>query len=59
MRRAGCAHYWVVDPDVPSVLAWRLEGGQYVEAARATGEEELVVTDPFDVRAVPQALIEG
>ncbi len=24
LRRAGCPHYWVVDPDEPSVTAWDL-----------------------------------
>lgn len=56
LARAGCAHYWVVDPDGPSVLAWRLEGERYVEAARATGDEELVVELPFEVCLVPRAL---
>ncbi len=62
LRRAGCAHYWVVDPQVPSVIAWRLEGAgdeaEYVVVGSAAGTEELHLVDPFEIRVVPQRLIE-
>jgi Uma2 family endonuclease len=28
-ERAGCAHYWVVDPDGPALTAWDLRDGHY------------------------------
>ncbi|WP_298446674.1 Uma2 family endonuclease, partial [Gordonia sp. (in: high G+C Gram-positive bacteria)] len=30
LARAGCPHYWVVDPDEPSITAWSLRDGEYV-----------------------------
>jgi Uma2 family endonuclease len=54
----GCAHYWVVDPDTPSMVAWELVDGEYVEVGRASGEETLTVERPFRVEITPQRLIE-
>jgi Uma2 family endonuclease len=53
----GTAHYWVVDPGVPSITAWELAEGRYVEAGHAEGDEALVLTRPFSVRIVPQELV--
>ena len=58
LRDFGCAHYWVVDPDEPSVLAWELVEGEYVEAGRAAGEETMRLDRPFPVEVTPQRLIE-
>ena len=49
LQRAGCAHYWVVDPDIPAILAWKLVDGVYAEAGRAEGQDSLRLTAPFDV----------
>jgi Uma2 family endonuclease len=56
LEEAGCASYWVVDPDEPAVTAWELRGGEYVEAARARGEERFAATRPFDVAFAPTDL---
>ncbi len=43
LRRAGCPHYWIVDPDEPSITAWHLavpqDGGEpdYALAGRPAG----------------------
>lgn len=58
LRDFGCRHYWVVDPDEPSVLAWELRDGEYVEAGRAAGEETMRLERPFAVELTPQRLIE-
>ncbi|GAB11558.1 hypothetical protein GOARA_078_00070 [Gordonia araii NBRC 100433] len=58
LRRAECAHYWVLDPDEPSFTAWELRDGEYYTAGRVTGEGELVLTEPFEVSLVPSALLE-
>jgi len=58
LARGGCAHYWVVDPDEPSIIAWDLVAGEYAEVGRASGEEPLALTTPFPVTVVPQRLIE-
>jgi Uma2 family endonuclease len=53
----GVPSYWVVDPGVPSITAWELAEGRYVEAGHAEGDEALVLTRPFPVRIVPQELV--
>jgi len=57
LRRSGCAHYWVVDPDAPSITAWSLVAGQYVRTAHAKGTEDFSVDQPFALRVVPADLV--
>lgn len=57
LQRAGCPHYWVVDPDEPSITAWTLVDDAYVEVARATGDESFVVSEPLAVRLTPASLL--
>jgi Uma2 family endonuclease len=57
LEAAGCAHYWVVDPDEPSVLAWRRVGDHYAEAGRATGDEVLRLAEPYPVAVRPADLV--
>ncbi|MGW6276679.1 Uma2 family endonuclease [Kribbella sp. NPDC055071] len=54
---AGCASYWVVDPDTPSVIAWELRDGAYAQVAKATGDESVRLTSPFEVTVVAADLI--
>lgn len=54
---AGTPSYWVVDPGVPSIIAWELRDGVYAEAGRATGDEPLELTEPYAVRIVPADLV--
>jgi Uma2 family endonuclease len=49
-RSAGCAAYWVVDPDEPSVRAWRLDDDAYVQVGHAVGDDLLELDHPFPVR---------
>lgn len=58
LQRAGCPHYWVVDPDEPSITAWSLVDGAYVETARATGDAMFDVVDPLAVRLTPSSLLD-
>ena len=55
---AGVASYWVLDPDVPSVLALDLVGGRYQVAGAAEGEESVELARPFPVTVRPSALLE-
>jgi Uma2 family endonuclease len=55
---AAIPAYWVVDPDTPEIIAWQWRNGEYVEAARATFEETLRVSDLFDVELVPARLLD-
>jgi Uma2 family endonuclease len=59
LERAGCPHYWVVDPDGPTVIAWTVDDGTYRLVAEATGDECFHVTEPFDLRCAPQDLLDG
>ncbi len=56
LERAGCLHYWVVDPDEPSVIAWDLTDGSYRQAARAAGDEPFEASTPFPVAFTPAGL---
>ncbi len=54
---AGCASYWVVDPDQPSLVAWELVDGRYVEVARVTGSESWAASAPYPVMITPADLV--
>lgn len=59
LQRAGCQHYWVVDPDVPAIMAWRLADGAYAEAGRAEGDDALELAEPFPLRITPSSIADG
>jgi len=54
---AGVASYWVVDPDVPSLLAGDLVDGRYRVVGEAEGEQSLDLKLPFPVTVTPAALV--
>lgn len=57
-ERAGVASYWVVDPDVPRLRAFDLQGGVYVEVADVGPDEEWTASSPFPVSIQPGLLID-
>jgi Uma2 family endonuclease len=57
LEAAGCPAYWVIDPDEPSLIAWELRDGLYVEVANV-GDGRFDATLPFPVTIVPDALVE-
>ena len=57
LQRAGCPHYWAVDPDVPSVVAWALVDGVYREVTHAAGPQLFEVASPFPVSLLPASLL--
>ena len=57
LEAAGCEHYWVVDPDEPSITAWTLVDGTYREVARAAGAESFDLGSPFPVSFTPSSLL--
>jgi len=57
LEAAGCAAYWVVDPDTPSLIAWEMRDGAYAQVAKVTGDEVARLEVPFEVRVVPADLI--
>lgn len=56
-ERARVASYWVVDPEVPSITAWRLEGDRYVEDATVEAEQVLDTGLPFPMEVQPALLV--
>jgi Uma2 family endonuclease len=54
---SGVEAYWVVDPFEPSIQAWTLVDGDWVDAGRSVGDDELVLEVPFAVRVRPSALL--
>ncbi|MGI8646584.1 MAG: Uma2 family endonuclease [Nocardioides sp.] len=54
---AGCASYWVVDPDEPSLIAWNLIDGRFAEAAHVVGSETFTATTPYAVEVISEALV--
>lgn len=54
----GVASYWIVDPDGgPSIVAYGLVDGEYVEVARGSGDDEVRLALPYPVTVVPSALV--
>lgn len=55
--RLGIPSYWLFDVNVPSLIVLDLEQGEYVERARAVGDEQVSVTLPFPVTLSPAKLL--
>jgi Uma2 family endonuclease len=56
-ERAGCPSFWIVDPIDPSLTAWELRDGHYVEVAHVVGAQSWSATLPFPVTIRPAELI--
>ena len=57
IETAGCQSYWVMDPDEPSLTAWELRDGRYVELAHVVATEEFVADNPYAVAFSPAQLV--
>jgi Uma2 family endonuclease len=57
LQTAGCPSYWVVDVDEPSIIAWQLVDGVYVEVGRAAGSQHIQLSQPFEVAFSPAELV--
>lgn len=55
---SGVAAYWVVDPLEPSIQAWTLVDGEYVDAGRAVDDEALQLDQPFPILLRPSQLLD-
>lgn len=55
---AGCSSYWAVDPTAPSLTAWELRDGAYVEVASVTAAELFTAAHPFPIALAPQSLVD-
>ncbi|MDQ1249861.1 MAG: hypothetical protein QG597_4238, partial [Actinomycetota bacterium] len=54
---AGVAHYWIVDPDVPSITTYELADGAYRQTAHVSGAQTLQVQHPFGLSLTPADLL--
>jgi Uma2 family endonuclease len=54
---AGCASFWIVDPDEPRLVAWDLHDDIYVEVANVVGEEVFDGTNPYPIAIRPADLV--
>lgn len=55
---AGTWHYWVVDPDEPSLTAWAPDDAvTYAEVAHVTGDEVFEAAVPVPVQVIPGQLV--
>jgi Uma2 family endonuclease len=54
---ARVVSYWIVDPGVPSFVAYDPVAGRYVEVARASGSDSAEVTLPFPASVVRSTLV--
>lgn len=55
--QGGAQHYLIVDPRIPQVTWLRLEGGEYVEVASASGEEAMELDEPWPFVLRPADLV--
>ncbi|MGH8774777.1 MAG: Uma2 family endonuclease [Jiangellaceae bacterium] len=53
----GIATYWIVDPAEPSIVAYDLVDGTYVEAGRAADAQSITLDRPYAVTVIPAALV--
>ena len=56
LERAGCPHYWVIDPDAPSITAWALADGHYGAPTRVVGAERFEFSGPLNFSVSPNEL---
>lgn len=57
LAEAGCPFYWVVDPNVPRLQVFRLEGSRYSLVADVVGEEVAELSEPYEVRLSADYLV--
>lgn len=55
---AGTPAYWVIDPDEPSLRAWELREGSYVQTSHVTADEVASLTLPWPLEIVPSTLVD-
>ena len=55
----GIASYWIVDPAMPSIVAFELADGAYREVARAEGDRAITLTHPYPIELNPSILVES
>ena len=54
---AGVKHYWIVDPEAPSVTVYELVDGAFTETAHVAGDHTLMIEQPVPLRLTPAELL--
>ncbi len=54
----GVAHYWLADPQGPSLTVLDLVDGRYVETAHVVGNQSVTLHAPFGITLNPARLID-
>ncbi|MGH8774772.1 MAG: Uma2 family endonuclease [Jiangellaceae bacterium] len=54
----GITSYWIIEPAVPSLVAYDLVEDAYVEVTHAVGGEQVTLERPYRVTVSPAALLE-
>ena len=47
LAAAGCPFYWVIDPRIPNLSCFRLDGDAYVLAGAGRDDEPVTLTEPY------------
>lgn len=55
----GVPYVWFADPEEPSIVAFELVEGRYVEMGEAVGDQTLAMERPFPVSVNPRRLLES
>jgi len=58
LEAAGCPHYWVVDPDTPSITAWTLTDGHFRQTGYAAADQTFTTRHPFPLTFRPADLLD-
>lgn len=57
LARAGCPHYWVIDPKAPSVSWFRLDGDTYSAVGEVFDDEIAEIEQPYALTMRPSDLV--
>ncbi|WP_162449757.1 Uma2 family endonuclease [Phytoactinopolyspora mesophila] len=55
----GVESYWIVDPSKPSIVAYDLRDGEYVQVGYGDRDTSVALANPFPVTVVPASLVAG
>ena len=53
LEAGGCEANWCIDPDPPTLTAWHLENGRFIEVAHVSGDDLFETERPFPMSIRP------